>query len=164
MGVYRNIPHMQHQPVCKDQAHQRAFSTWWVLNITSAIPRPLIKLSCHNANWELSCVKHPLLGENVFAHLNHLNSSCCILLILSSHSFASLNAEFFRANAVFFGFFLFFPSFASALPWTAHDLVLSFNCCCNMNFNSSWSPDAFRICSTRQGQGHWSYRPVIPGP
>lgn len=95
-----------------------------------------LKLSCHNAHCLVVTAFAWWKGERV-AKPPYLLFSYCFLLFLLSHISKFLNAEIFRANAACFLFF-FFPFFACVLPWTtAHDLVLSFNCYCNMNFNSN---------------------------
>lgn len=76
----------------------------------------------------------------------------CFILSLLPYPSEFLKAEFFcRRTLLALGFFLSF--LARTLPWTtAPDLLLSFNCCCNVNFNSSQSPDVLRMHSTCQGQ------------
>lgn len=72
--------------------------------------------------------------------------------VLSSHCYLTLSCsrlDFLAGKHCLLWVF----SLSCTLPWTtAPDLLLSFNCCCNMNFNSCQSPDVLRMHSTCQGQ------------
>lgn len=102
-----------------------------------------LKLNCHNANWELPGANSRCLlkrwAHNV-ALLKHPNSyfpvvssSFCHLIFLN---FSML--KFLGQMLLASGWFFFCSFFACTVPWTtAHDLVLSFNCYRDMNFNSN---------------------------
>lgn len=109
----------------------------------------------------LRLVKSSAHGRGLLKHPKCFFSYRVLLFFLSCIS-GFLNAEIFRTGTACF---FFFPFFTRTVPrTTAHDLVLSFNCCCNMNFNSSYSPDVLRIWSTCQSRCHLSCRPLSLNP